>query len=137
MTATPMYPIKISRKEKFLDWLLKRYTCRFCHKACYKHHAYSDDEELGLDSDCTIVMWRCGPCLAQYNIGFGWEKEITTIYLETFIRMKPYMVYLNLRTNTSWITETFNNEIIKEFDYLLPITPTNINQKVETILTFL
>jgi hypothetical protein len=125
---TPMWPRPISKWEHFTDWLFNKFRCRFCHKACQKFDAYSFNETMAKPFE--VLTWRCEPCQVRYLE--NWEGKIYKTAFWTTLNNKLYYVWTG--KETTFIEDEYG--WLMQLDYVLPITPNNINQKLKTLLTF-
>jgi len=131
--ATPMHLIKIRWPERILDYLLKRYPCDFCRGACWQSSKYSSQyPEQGKITE--MSYWDCNKCQVKYWNNHEGDK-ITR--LQAVINNKIYVVYLEKNSSSVYTDPCLFVDKIIDFPYRLDITPKNVKDKLQTILTFL
>lgn len=131
--ATSMHLIKIRWPERILDYLLKRYPCTYCHRACPQSSKYSS-KHVYKDKVIKLNYWDCQRCQVKY-----WNNSEGTkiTRLQSIVNDKIYVVYLEKNSSSVYIEPWLFNDKIIDFPYRLDITPKNVKDKLQTILTFL
>ncbi len=110
--------------------------CLYCENKC--EVAHWDDLQARV-----VELWTCAHCpnkvLFAIDMSIG---ELTQTHISAVIKDKMYSVQflhwnnvcrINLVSNED---KTINNRLIKEFSFHPDITPSNIQEKLPTILTF-
>jgi len=95
--------------------------CNFCNNVC----------EFSLKEWC-----KCFICQVWYNTS---QNSIQFLAVEN---SKMYAIHILLEENKSNIYKYYNRgsegyDLVTSFDYLLSVTPTNLQEKLKTYLLFL
>lgn len=110
--------------------------CLYCQNKC--EVAHWDDLQSR-----TVELWKCMNCpnkvLFAVDVSTG---ELTQTYVGAVIKDKKYSVQFLHWNNVCRVNlvsdeaKTVNSRLIKEFPFHPDITPSNIREKLPTILTF-
>lgn len=99
--------------------MIEEYPCHYCSHPC--------------NGGNFNVKWNCQQCKAT----FYWYAEHTDTELEYTIKNEEYLIILDRKYNRTTLTTLFDLNIIAVFNGILNITPSNIEDKLKIILTFL
>lgn len=113
-------------------------NCHFCFQPCEIAHLEDNLSQL-------LEVWKCTHCpvTVRYTIALD-SKELGMICLAVPINDKRYSVQLLFPNQECRITEilhadaeVFTQRIVLELPTIPNITPSNVHQKLSTMLTFL
>lgn len=106
--------------------MIKKIICQFCNKPCDKGNSKE---------------WQiCHPCDVSF---FLIKKKINLIHFKIVKGDDFYTVILNLKENKSHIYNFKKTNVghyathVISFDYIIDLTPTNVQDKLKTYLLFL